>query len=313
MTGIAEMEKLGTDEQIEEAKASLDRINGWINSCDSKAGTVLALTGVLLTIIFTNDGMTEIYNVLQDITPPVNFGAVLYIGFLGISVFVLCYGIARLILTLVARIDANVFRQPGLITDSVLFFGSISNRASYQIFQNDILSIKKEDYLKDLLSQIYINSKIANEKHVNYNEGIKWTIIGFIAFEAMLQNAFMQMIRHFEKIFEIPCEELPFWIISIVKNEARAILRKNRRTVSLEDWDGFAEHIDDISGYTELVDLFTQLPKTYRSVLELKMLHGYTDKEIAKRVGISETAVSSRATRGRTLLREIVEKEGFCV
>ena len=187
MIGIAEMEKLGTDEQIEEAKASLDRINGWINSCDSKAGTVLALTGVLLTIIFTNDGMTEIYNVLQDITPPVNFGAVLYIGFLGISVFVLCYGIARLILTLVARIDANVFRQPGLITDSVLFFGSISNRASYQIFQNDILSIKKEDYLKDLLSQIYINSKIANEKHVNYNEGIKWTIIGFIAFEAMFQ------------------------------------------------------------------------------------------------------------------------------
>lgn len=41
--------------------------------------------------------------------------------------------------------------------------------------------------------------------------------------------------------------------------------------------------------------------------------YGYTDKEIAKRVGISETAVSSRATRGRTLLREIVEKEGFCV
>lgn len=131
--------------------------------------------------------------------------------------------------------------------------------------------------------------------------------------EDAVQNAFMQMIRHFEKIFEIPCEELPFWIISIVKNEARAILRKNRRTVSLEDWDGFAEHIDDISGYTELVDLFTQLPETYRSVLELKMLHGYTDKEIAKRVGISETAVSSRATRGRTLLREIVEKEGFCV
>lgn len=131
--------------------------------------------------------------------------------------------------------------------------------------------------------------------------------------EDAVQNAFVQIICHFDKIYEIPREELPFWIISIVKNEARAILRKNSRTVSLEDWDGFAGHIDDISGYTELVDLFTQLPKTYRSVLELKMLHGYTDKEIAKRVGISETAVSSRATRGRTLLREIVEKEGFCV
>ena len=150
------------------------------------------------------------------------------------------------------------------------------------------------------------------EIYEKYHVQMERTAMRILKEQSDVEDA-VQMIRHFEKIFEIPCEELPFWIISIVKNEARAILRKNRRTVSLEEWDGFAEHIDDISGYTELVDLFTQLPKTYRSVLELKMLHGYTDKEIAKRVGISETAVSSRATRGRTLLREIVEKEGFCV
>ena len=131
--------------------------------------------------------------------------------------------------------------------------------------------------------------------------------------EDAVQNAFMQMIRHFEKIFEIPCEELPFWIISIVKNEARIILRKTQRTVPLDDWDGFTKSIDDISEYTELVDLFTRLPETYRSVLEMKMLHGYSDKEISKRLGISETAVSSRATRGRAMLREIVGKEGFYV
>ena len=163
MMGTIIADTLDTEEQIEEAKASLDRINGWINSCDSKAGTVLALTGVLLTIIFTNDGVAEMYNVLQSIIPPVNFCTVLYIGFLGISVLTLCYGIARLITTLIARIDANIYQQPEMITDSVLFFGKISDRASYQIFQNDILSIKKEDYLKDLLSQVYINSKIANE------------------------------------------------------------------------------------------------------------------------------------------------------
>ena len=181
MMGTIIADTLDTEEQIEEAKASLDRINGWINSCDSKAGTVLALTGVLLTIIFTNDGVAEMYNVLQSIIPPVNFCTVLYIGFLGISVLTLCYGIARLITTLIARIDANIYQQPEMITDSVLFFGKISDRASYQIFQNDILSIKKEDYLKDLLSQVYINSKIANEKDVNYNNGIKWTIIVYIA------------------------------------------------------------------------------------------------------------------------------------
>ena len=185
MTGTTIADTLDVEEQIEEAKASLDRINGWINSCDSKSGIVLALTGVLLTIIFTNDGMVEMYNVLQNIMPPANFCTVLYIGFLGTAAFMLCYGIARLIFTLVARINSNVYNEPGLITDSVLFFGKISDKASYQVFQNDVLNMTKEEYLNDLLSQIYINSKIANEKHVNYNKGIKWTIIGFIAFIVM--------------------------------------------------------------------------------------------------------------------------------
>lgn len=131
--------------------------------------------------------------------------------------------------------------------------------------------------------------------------------------EDAVQNAFMQMIRHFEKIDEIPCEELPFWIICIVKNEARVVLRKNQRTVPLEDWDGFTQNIDEITGYTELVAVFARLPAIYRAVLEMKLLHGYSDKEIAQRLGISEIAASTRAARGRALLREIVEKEGFAV
>ena len=126
-----------------------------------------------------------------------------------------------------------------------------------------------------------------------------------------VQNAFLQIIRHFEKVFTIPCEELPFWIISIVKNEARLILRKRQKTISLEDWDGFVENASEVSQYAELVELFAKLPETYRMVLEMKLLYGYSDKEIAKFLRISETAVSSRATRGRALLREIIGREGF--
>ena len=57
--------------------------------------------------------------------------------------------------------------------------------------------------------------------------------------EDAVQNAFLQIIRHFEKISEISCEELPFWIISIVKNEALMLLRKRRNILPLEDWEGF--------------------------------------------------------------------------
>lgn len=129
--------------------------------------------------------------------------------------------------------------------------------------------------------------------------------------EDAVQNAFMQVIRHFEKISEISCKDLPFWLISIVKNEALMILRKNRNIVPLEDWDGFEKSVSDTSEYMALVELFRQLPETYRAVLEMKILIGYTDKEIASRLGISETAVSSRASRGRSLLRKLVEGEGL--
>lgn len=129
--------------------------------------------------------------------------------------------------------------------------------------------------------------------------------------EDAVQNAFLQVIKHFEKISFIPCEELPFWLISIVKNEALMLQRKKRNIVPLEDWDGFQKEAGDISEYAELVKLFRRLPTTYRAVLEMKILIGYTDREISERLGISETAVSSRASRGRALLRKLVEKEGL--
>ena len=92
MMGTTIADILDTEKQIEEAKASLDRVNGWINSCDSKAGIVLSLTGVLLTIIFTNDGLIAMYKLLQNIILPVDFCTILYLIFLVISVLILCYG-----------------------------------------------------------------------------------------------------------------------------------------------------------------------------------------------------------------------------
>jgi len=126
--------------------------------------------------------------------------------------------------------------------------------------------------------------------------------------EDAVQNAFCQIIRHFDKLDEIPCEKRVFWIISIVQNEARMILRKRRRTVPLEDWDGPEEA--DVSNYQELVELFRHLPETYRAVMEMKFLLDCSDREIARRLGISETAVSTRVNRGRALLKKILEKEG---
>jgi len=131
--------------------------------------------------------------------------------------------------------------------------------------------------------------------------------------EDAVQSAFVQVIRHFEKVRGIPRGELPFWLIAIVKNESLILLRKRKDFVDLERVDDFAWQTDSALDYQELVALFRKLPETYRGVLEMKMLLGYSDSEIAAYFGISETAVSTRASRGRKLLQEIVRKEGTCL
>ena len=128
--------------------------------------------------------------------------------------------------------------------------------------------------------------------------------------EDAVQNTFVQIIRHFEKVFEIDCKNLPFWIISIAKNESLIILRKKNRTTLLEDWESISKEAESVTEYHELVRLFSKLPETYSAALEMHFLLDYSGKEIAQKLDISESAVNTRISRGRALLREIIEKEG---
>ena len=52
------------------------------------------------------------------------------------------------------------------------------------------------------------------------------------------------------------------------------------------------------------------LPELYRAVLELKFVAGYTNREIARMLGISESAVGTRILRGRAMLKEKLDAEG---
>ncbi|MBO6231256.1 MAG: sigma-70 family RNA polymerase sigma factor [Ruminiclostridium sp.] len=127
--------------------------------------------------------------------------------------------------------------------------------------------------------------------------------------EDAVHNAFVQMIRHFSKISDVPCKNLTPWIVSIIRNESISVLRKRGDLTPIEEWDGCADTTAQVSDYHELLGLFAKLPDTYRSVMELKLLWGYSDGEIASRLGISKTAVSSRVNRGRAYLRNMVEQE----
>ena len=129
--------------------------------------------------------------------------------------------------------------------------------------------------------------------------------------EDAVHNAFLRIIKHFKKFQTTPVEDLAPQVVVIARNEAISLLRKRKGDAPLEDWDGLAASSESVSDSHALVDSFTRLPQTYRAVMEMKLLLGCSDGEIAAKLGLSKTAVSTRISRGRQLLRDIVEREGF--
>ena len=131
--------------------------------------------------------------------------------------------------------------------------------------------------------------------------------------EDAMQNALCQMAKHFEKIYEIPCDRLPFWCVCIVKNESISILRRRHKVLPLEDWARIENQPgpEESVSYRTLVDLFARLPQTYRAALEMRFLLGYSNKEIAQRLSLTQTAVNTRIARGRDLLKKLAQEEGI--
>lgn len=105
------------------------------------------------------------------------------------------------------------------------------------------------------------------------------------------------------------------WIRRVVVNEALTFLRRNRSMyleTELEEADREPNY-QTLSSYLEVEDLLNmidKLPSGYRIVFNLYAIDGYSHKEIAEELGISENTSKSQLSRARTYLQKLlVESE----
>jgi RNA polymerase sigma-70 factor (ECF subfamily) len=113
------------------------------------------------------------------------------------------------------------------------------------------------------------------------------------------------------------------WLRTIAINAARMEARsgKSRRTRlrPLENEDGEISITDPSSEREQLASdaraeaetvlrLARALPEDYREPLLLRSVHGLTQKQIAATLGVPETTVETRLSRGRRLLRQQLEE-----
>ena len=101
------------------------------------------------------------------------------------------------------------------------------------------------------------------------------------------------------------------WIRKVVVNEALVLLRKNRslfvetdlEAAELEpNYQSLSDHLEA----EDIMNMIRDLPEGYRTVFNLYANDGYSHKEIAEQLGISENTSKSQLSRARNHLKKLL-------
>ena len=105
------------------------------------------------------------------------------------------------------------------------------------------------------------------------------------------------------------------WARRVFVNTALMSLRKKDAMKNTEDVS-VARNIasDDPTviqkiSYMDLLKLITELPTGFRTVFNMYVIEGYSHKEIAESLGISETTSRSQLQRARMLLQSRIKEK----
>ena len=127
--------------------------------------------------------------------------------------------------------------------------------------------------------------------------------------EEAMQDAWLRCVQHADTFCSLPADKRLPWMVVVVKHAAFDLMKKEARHCQLDpSWDAPAPEAGDPGG---IVDVIRALPPQYRTILELKFLLEWSDKDIARHLHLPVSTVSSRIQRGRKLLQTRLLEEGY--
>lgn len=145
----------------------------------------------------------------------------------------------------------------------------------------------------------YVANKILKDEHLS---------------EDAVHNTFLKVLENLDKIDEVNCHKTRSLLVVITKNHSINLYnrQKNHPIIPLDEnvyaGNEAAVHLDTDTA-DELTDAILKLPDMYRSVLTLKYVQGFSNKEIANMLEISEANVRKRLERARKMIIEIIQGE----
>ncbi len=127
----------------------------------------------------------------------------------------------------------------------------------------------------------------------------------------------MAFTKVFRKIDQFKGEgSFEGWIRRIVVNEALGALRKSRAMMIETDLEKAEREpdynrLEDHLQVEDLLKIISELPPGYRVIFNMYAIDGYSHREIAEQLGITENTSKSQLSRARAYLQRVLAETGW--
>jgi RNA polymerase sigma-70 factor (ECF subfamily) len=132
------------------------------------------------------------------------------------------------------------------------------------------------------------------------------------AAEDILQEGFIKVFRKIESYTGIG--SLEGWVRKVMVNTALEAYRRKSRMVPLVEVERLPHESEDADALSqlseaEILKVVQALPHGYRTVFNLYVIDGYSHREIAAELSITEGTSKSQLARARDLLKHQLDKQ----
>ena len=134
--------------------------------------------------------------------------------------------------------------------------------------------------------------------------------------EDAIQETFLRIVKYPNKFFELSENEKKSYAVMVCKNVCADFMKKklNRRNNDLpEEIADKSQNVEKTAlenvSRAELKRFVEQMPAGQRDAITLKMCFDYSNKQIARTLGISKTAAAKRVSNAYKALREFYKGE----
>ncbi len=126
------------------------------------------------------------------------------------------------------------------------------------------------------------------------------------------QETFIKAFRQLPQLRDV--EGFPAWLKKITVHAAIDFLRTRRRFQPIETVEHQLPDDSDRTFHSRqeaIMQCLAALPEGYRMVLNLYDIEGYSHREIAQRLGISEGTSRSQLAKARRMMQQLLKKRGI--